>query len=273
MYLIASRRASGLRLFLTAVSLIACTYAGAQNNVGINTITPDPSAALDVTATNQGMLAPRMTQAQRGQIAAPATGLLVYQTDNTPGFYFYNGSAWGPVGGGTSSSTGLQLYATSNTAQTTIPFGYNRYLFSFAHTVSGTAAAAWTNGNTFTVPAGMGGLYEFSVNLVETAFTGFASPPIPTPEVEVTRGATRLYHYGVGISSALFQGDNTNGTTIGSTGAPFSYARGLAQVAVPLLAGDVVKVYFRPNQNATSSTYTITFSTDGSTNLKIVKLN
>jgi hypothetical protein len=35
-----------------------------------------------------------MTQAQRNGILTPAIGLLIYQTDNTPGLYFYNGSAW-----------------------------------------------------------------------------------------------------------------------------------------------------------------------------------
>ena len=39
-----------------------------------------------------------MTQAQRVAIASPATGLLVYQTDNPAGFYFYNGS-WTSLSG------------------------------------------------------------------------------------------------------------------------------------------------------------------------------
>lgn len=77
----------------------------AQNNVGINTNNPDASAALDVTSTSQGMLVPRMSQAQRGFInlvngvSTPATGLLIYQTDNTPGFYFYSGATWTPLNG------------------------------------------------------------------------------------------------------------------------------------------------------------------------------
>ena len=69
-------------------------------NVGINTNTPDPSAALDVTSTNQGVLVPRMGLSQRNSIATPATGLLIYQTDNTPGFYYYNGTSWIAVGAG-----------------------------------------------------------------------------------------------------------------------------------------------------------------------------
>lgn len=62
--------------------------------VGIGTTTPDASAELEITATDKGMLIPRMTLAERDLIASPATSLLVFQTDNTPGYYYYNGSNW-----------------------------------------------------------------------------------------------------------------------------------------------------------------------------------
>ena len=58
------------------------------------------SAMLDVSSTTQGVLVPRMTSAQRTAISSPATGLLVYQTDGTAGFYFYNGTAWTSLSGG-----------------------------------------------------------------------------------------------------------------------------------------------------------------------------
>ncbi|MBI5324820.1 MAG: hypothetical protein HZB41_06040 [Ignavibacteriae bacterium] len=64
----------------------------AQNNVGIGCTDPDASAILELRSTSLGFLAPRMTLAQRP--ATPVTGLLIYQTDNTPGFYFYDGAAW-----------------------------------------------------------------------------------------------------------------------------------------------------------------------------------
>lgn len=38
----------------------------------------DPSAMLDVSSTNQGMLLPQMTTSQRDAIVSPATGLLIY---------------------------------------------------------------------------------------------------------------------------------------------------------------------------------------------------
>ena len=48
---------------------------------------PDASAMLDVTSTNRGVLIPRMTLVQRTAIVLPAKGLIIYQTDNTEGFY------------------------------------------------------------------------------------------------------------------------------------------------------------------------------------------
>ncbi|MEI6138542.1 MAG: hypothetical protein WCP85_04735 [Mariniphaga sp.] len=68
-------------------------------NVGINDdgTTPDNSAMLDVKSTNKGILIPRMTQAVREAIATPATGLMVFQTDGTKGFYYFE-TTWKLVG-------------------------------------------------------------------------------------------------------------------------------------------------------------------------------
>ena len=55
---------------------------------------PDASAMLDVKSSSKGLLVPRMAQAQRTAITTPANGLLVYQTDNSSGFYYYNGTGW-----------------------------------------------------------------------------------------------------------------------------------------------------------------------------------
>jgi len=68
--------------------------------IGIGTTAPDASAALEVVSTSKGILIPRMTQVQKVAITAPATGLLVYQTDGTTGYYYYNGTVWVTFGGG-----------------------------------------------------------------------------------------------------------------------------------------------------------------------------
>ena len=75
---------------LAAVLLTATTYA----QIGINNENPDASAALDITSTTGGLLVPRMTETQRDAISPAATGLMIYQTDGTAGFYYYNGSSW-----------------------------------------------------------------------------------------------------------------------------------------------------------------------------------
>ena len=38
-----------------------------------------------------------MTETQRDAISSPANGLMIYQTDGTVGFYYYNGSSWAEV--------------------------------------------------------------------------------------------------------------------------------------------------------------------------------
>jgi len=71
-----------MKKLLFPIAFLAFSYT-ALAQVGIGTITPDASSILDLTSTSKGLLAPRMTSAQRTAIASPATGLLVYQTDGT----------------------------------------------------------------------------------------------------------------------------------------------------------------------------------------------
>ena len=80
-------------LTLLFISSVFCTTGVYAQNVGVGTSSPDNSAKLDVSATDGGLLIPRMTEVQRDAIATPATGLMIFQTDGTVGFYFYDGSA------------------------------------------------------------------------------------------------------------------------------------------------------------------------------------
>ena len=82
-------------LLLFMLSLTWFSFA----QVGINTITPDASSALDIESTTGGILIPRLTEFQRDAIALPATGLMIYQTDKNPGFYFYSGTSWTKING------------------------------------------------------------------------------------------------------------------------------------------------------------------------------
>src|SRR5258706_6984519 len=85
-------------LVLDIVNLHAQTNIfPSSGSAGIGTTTPDASSALEIKSTAQGILIPRMTKIKRDAIASPATGLMIYQTNSTPGFYYYTGPSWTAV--------------------------------------------------------------------------------------------------------------------------------------------------------------------------------
>ena len=86
-------------LLLTGIVITA----HAQEGFGTNT--PDASAVIDMTATNKGVLLPRVALTATnaaGPISSPASNLLVYNiatagispNNVTPGFYYWNGTTW-----------------------------------------------------------------------------------------------------------------------------------------------------------------------------------
>jgi hypothetical protein len=74
-------------LAIMAVMLLLIT-TNAQVAINTDGTAPDNSAMLDVKSTSKGMLIPRMTAAMRDAIASPATGLMIFCTDNN--LYFTN---------------------------------------------------------------------------------------------------------------------------------------------------------------------------------------
>lgn len=91
--------------------------------VAINTdgTSADNSAMLEVKSTTKGFLPPRMTYAQRNALLTPAKGLMIFQTDVTPGLYFNTGTTTTPVWTMAGTSTGQWLtngtgiyYSTGN---------------------------------------------------------------------------------------------------------------------------------------------------------------
>jgi hypothetical protein len=87
----------GYRKIVNTATLSATSEVRLNNDskgVSINSdnTLAHPSSILEISSTDKGVLIPRIAKANRP--ANPATGLLVYQIDNTPGFYYYNGTAW-----------------------------------------------------------------------------------------------------------------------------------------------------------------------------------
>ncbi|NTW32945.1 MAG: DUF1566 domain-containing protein [Bacteroidetes bacterium] len=116
----------GITCALFSFNFILLTFNSFSQGVSINTTgsEADNSAVLDVSSTTQGLLVPRMSMSERNSIQLPENSLLIYQTDNNPGFYYNAGTSdspnWvqaiGPVGptgytgptgvAGTTGSTG-----------------------------------------------------------------------------------------------------------------------------------------------------------------------
>ncbi|MGZ9677314.1 hypothetical protein [Flavobacterium sp. GNP001] len=288
------------KLFFLGLSLIALN-ASAQS-VAINTdgSTADPSAILDLKSTNQGVLVPRLTQTQRTAIATPATGLMVYQTDATAGFYFYNGTAWTSLNGtnGTNGTNGAngQGVPTGGTA--------NQVL----------AKVNGTDFNTqWITPSGGGAKLELRVtkNTTQALVTSTSSnPDLVTYESIVTAPTLGSYAnnaYTVGTNGAglyLIQTRNSmidNATSPNNTLGAYNFLevnssaygsfnniypsylsnvsqRGVTNVAIRsatqymflvfLNAGDVIRI----RATSANSTNTQTLSNDGGTQLMVVKL-
>lgn len=77
---------------MTLMLSIILTSLFSQVGISPTPSTPDPSSMLDISATNRGLLMPRMTISQRNAITLPAHSLMIYQTDSSPGFYYNKGT-------------------------------------------------------------------------------------------------------------------------------------------------------------------------------------
>lgn len=108
-----------IRTVVFYLLLHLCTMLNGQ--IGIQTNSPDPSSALDIYATDKGLLIPRVTLTSNlsnaSPVSSPATGLMIFNSGaNQPiGFYYWNGSAWTPTGGSSGSSDYWSLTGNSGT--------------------------------------------------------------------------------------------------------------------------------------------------------------
>ena len=131
-----------LFLFVFSVSI----YTNAQTNTfpttgsaGIGTTAPIASALLEIKSTTKGLLIPKMTQTQRNAIVSPATGLMIYQTNGTSGFYYYSGTAWTQISNGKANSNLNNLSATTAINTSLLPATTGAIDL-------GSATKAWRNG-------------------------------------------------------------------------------------------------------------------------------
>ena len=107
-----------LTTFIT-IALLTFPYCLKSQGVGINDdgSAPTAGAMLDVKSTSAGLLIPRMTEAQRDAINPDTQSMLIYQTNNDSGFYYYDGGAWNPLlVGGNNANAGWSTKGNAGTA-------------------------------------------------------------------------------------------------------------------------------------------------------------
>lgn len=143
-----------IRLFLFTFTV----HISAQ--VGIGTINPHTTAALDIASNSKGLLIPRLTTSERDLIAAPATGLIIYNT-TTKDIEFFNGTSWGRqmelkmnaqmlLGTASAASSSLPLSQPSNPTLASIVSDFSAMptTTGFKNITPATGHVAFQNGTT-----------------------------------------------------------------------------------------------------------------------------
>jgi hypothetical protein len=268
--------------FVIFIALL-CVSSHLKAQTGIGTSTPHASAKLEVSSTDKGFLPPRMTSAQRVAISSPAAGLMVYQSDGTPGLYYYTGSSWIyiinsstnvlPVangGTGVSTSTGSDnvVLSTSPTLETpTISSGNTQFPSSIVinPTTNATSkrAAIWMgnwgllqdfNGDgtqNFSMTQNYAGSYPTRFFINTDGKVGIGNS-VPTEKLEVSGNVKATNFIGT-ASSALTAPTNI---TYGEIDVPqnLSLASGFVDLAnVPLPSAEKYKITYVVRASVTTT--------------------
>ena len=183
------------RIVLTTAFLIAViTTSLAQVAVTTDGSPADASAMLDVKSTTRGILPPRMTTAQRNAIAAPANGLIVFDSDLENLWIYKSGSGWVSI----ASLPTIASFSTSGTIFDLTQTGTGRISrFTIDNAASNARAIeVFTNGG-----IGSRALY------LQHSGTG-AALDIDMMNAESVNNALEINHLGKG-RAALIQSTNT----------------------------------------------------------------
>jgi hypothetical protein len=200
-----------MRTVVIAFGLVCLMGAILAQSVGIGTSTPDPSARLDVSDNQRGILIPRLTTAQRNAITTPARSLLIYNTDCDEYQYYIPGTGWvsiltnvtaGGRGVGTLTAfpaTGIS--ASGFTAHWSPVAGATSYevrVYQDCGSSTVVATATFPAGSTsgpvsVSMPCNTPRCYEVRATVSSTSCGGTASLLISN-RVSVVRGSQSMHH-------------------------------------------------------------------------------
>ena len=156
------------------IAAILLASMGSFAQVGINTTTPNASAALDVESTTKGLLLPRLTTTQRNAIATPAAGLVIYNT-TTNCLNTFTGLGWNEDCGvsSTNGSATVSAYtcttasAGTMTAGTAVS-GVTQTITATVTTVGTYSISTTANGVTFSATGTFAGTGAQNIVLTAT---------------------------------------------------------------------------------------------------------
>ena len=225
-----------MRLAICLLIVLQIIGRIAAQNISITTdgSAPHASAMLDIQSTTKGLLIPRMTMAQRNAISTPAAGLIIYQTDNGPGMYLYNGSAWYNV---TTAGAGWSLSGNSGTNPAThfigtsdnqpIRFRLNNLWAgelngSSGNICLGDSSGFSTTSGTLNTSLGSKSLRVNATGLGNTAIGSFALNHMYVSNTTAV-GSYALYHNTYGVTNAALGYSALRTNTIGSYNTAIGY--------------------------------------------------
>lgn len=140
---------------------------GIKGQVGINTSIPNPSSALDIVATNKGVLFPQYELVSLTNSASPvnnpAKGSIIYNTgigvSNYPkGYFYWTGTAWERmlVNNEIDQILRVQVFGGTSGQPVIIPNGTGTNIVSFNSTgiINTIQGVNFSGGQNITLPAG-----------------------------------------------------------------------------------------------------------------------
>lgn len=251
-----------MKKYFILLSLIFTHQLCKSQQVGIGTIFPDSSAALDINSTNKGLLIPRvalLNDTDTSTIINPTAGLLIINSGSSPSLtqnaiYQFDGTKWNLIL--TKENTILSGDITGTLANNNIS-GINGKAFSFTSLTSGNLlqynGTNWVN----VTPASILGAISVSNNSNTNTLTTTVNGVTGTG-VNIVNSNNLTWTQAAGVTSSI-NGVSQNITPVSGT---------IAQVLGYNAAG--IPVYNTPASILSSST---SVSNNSSTNTLTMTVN